>query len=235
MSETGSEISVVSLEALLGNLENNTMLDYMMMNTPQPKIKIEKGYRVPPGSLETRTFLDFLMVVTNKLDFAVMKEMLYSFKFYPKYSAKKLPKKYFNEFNPVGHTFYIGKYSDLDVYIVSEPLVDCGCMKKCTDLGTSGCMLDEIRLIVMEEVLLLALSQINPIVLNGRNITVSENYENFTQETFTEFDIFDFDERFLESLRTSWNQIDHEFFRTHKPKLCFTRFGQNTQINGEVV
>jgi len=156
----------VTLETILENLQDNNMLEHMMQEEPQPIVKISKGYRVPPQTLETHLFLDFLMVLTKDLELQSLKQNLGSMKFYPKYHQKKLSRKYFNNFDLTGHTFYLGKYADLDCFIVADPQIPCSCERRCTDLGTSGCMLDDISAIVMEKIVLQSLSKIDPVVLN---------------------------------------------------------------------
>jgi hypothetical protein len=198
------------------------------------KIMIDTGYRVPPGSLETSLFLDYIMVLTKSMDFSCLKDRSKTFRFYPKHHQKKLPTKYFNEFDPIGHTFYIGKYHDLDCFIVAEPNIECNCNAKSKERGTSGCVEEDIAAIIMEEVILKSLSVMDDTVLTGRNVTISNSFENFTGETFQEFRVDDFDDAVLNLFKTSWTAIEHDFFTTHTPRLCFSRFGQNIQLNDEV-
>lgn len=245
MSDNGvSENSVVygqeevtlsqTIEDLVTNLTTNGILDYMMWPSPFPKIIVEQGTRVPIGSLTTHLFLDFLMIISEKLSFNCMKKNLGFFKFYPKFYSKKLPKRYFTSFDTTGHYFYVGKYEDLDVYIVTKPTSSCNCKQDVLDNGWSGCVASNIADILMEKIILNSLSKMNPVILNGRNVTISDDYENFQANNCTEFQVRDFDDEFNTALESSWEQINHTFFRTHEPKLLFTRFGQNTAIDEEV-
>jgi len=95
-------------------------------------------------------------------------------------------------------------------------------------------MLDEISDIIMKEIILYSLSRLEPTILNGRNVTISSSYENFTLETYTEFNVYDFNDDFYNCFATTWSCIEHNFFNHHKPRFCFTRYGQNVLIDDEV-
>lgn len=219
---------------IIETLQESNMIDLMMEEEPHPKILIEQGFRVPPGSLQVQLFLDFLMVLTKTSDLRCIKQRRSEFKFYPKLYKKKLKSKYFNQFDLTGHTFFVGKCDDMDCFIVAEPISDCNCASRCNELGTSGCMLDEPSEIVMEHVILQSLERIDPTILNGKNLTVSDSYENFTESNYAEFNFNDFNQRFFTCFESAWNLIEHPFFQRHKPRLCFTRFGQNILIENHV-
>jgi hypothetical protein len=68
-------------------------------------------------------------------------------------------------------------------------------------------------------------------VLQGRNLSISDIYENFTQSSYTEFYLNDFNNEFFESFESAWYDLDAAFFRNHEPILCFVKYGQNVLLN----
>jgi hypothetical protein len=208
----------------------------MLWDVPCPKIKVGIAFRIPFRSLVTRLFLDYLMVLTESMDLSILSKATGTFKFYPKYYNKTLPTKYLDSFPVSGHSFYVGKYEDLDLFIVAKPNVDveCNCAELVKDRGGSGCVSEEIAAIIGEDVVLKSLSKMDPLILNGKNVTISESYENFTTNNYSEFQVNDFDDAFKDHFKSAWSRIDHDFFKTHSPLLLFTRYGQNILVNQEV-
>jgi hypothetical protein len=70
-----------------------------------------------------------------------------------------------------------------------------------------------------------------PTILHGNNLTVSNEYENFTDSGYTTFTVSDFQSpEFLQSMKDSYRSINHPFFANHTPRLCFIQYGQNVLL-----
>jgi hypothetical protein len=205
----------------------------MMLEPPLPEMRVQDGYRVPKDTLSTYLFLDYLLILTNQLSFRCLKVQAAHVNFYPNYWSKEIPTRFFNLFSLVGHSFYIGKYQDLDVYIVCHPNEECLCHTQNDDKSTA--VSKTVANIIMEKVILSSLSKLRAVVLNGRNVTISDTFETLSDSNYTQFEVFDFDQNFYTEFETCWSRIRHEFFESHTPRLCFVRFGQNSQIVQEVL
>jgi hypothetical protein len=171
-----------------------------------PKIQVETAYRLPGNCLEAKQYLDYLLVETKGLDLAVLKDSLENpkkLRIYSNSYKRSFPNKFFKRFKMGSHTYFFGKYSDLDVYILFEPNdLENGCA--CAEIDTF--VTDTVATIFQNEVLLGALSKyvyfirIPNDILSGRNISISEQYENFSDYGYTEFYLNDFNDAFYHHL-----------------------------------
>jgi hypothetical protein len=124
-----------------------------------PKIDIAKAYRPTGDSLEAKQFLDYVLVCSKDLDLKVLQDS----RNYPKklriYSnsyKRNFPDKFFKKFHLGSHSYFFGKYSDLDIYILFEPIDNdfgCSCSKE------NAFVNETVADIFLNEILLLGLSK----------------------------------------------------------------------------
>jgi hypothetical protein len=232
--ETRSEIMNLVLEELITALDTNSFADLIVWEQ-KPTVVVEQGYQITRNSLRADQFLDYYLVMAKGMDLNVLQRWEQNpmkLRFYSKYYSRKFPKKFFEDFPLEGHTFYLGSYSDMDIYILAEPhsVHCCGCS---IDNPSMPKDLAEIvyQFIILEAFKRYAkLSRIDPVILAGRNLSVSDSFENFTESNFVEFLLNDLNSDFQATFATAWSSIRSPFFQKHNPKLCFIKYGQNIRL-----
>jgi hypothetical protein len=124
-----------------------------------PKIQVAEAYRATGNSLIAKQYLDYVLVRTKGMNLKVLSDSRSNpkkFRIYSNSYKRTFPCKFFKSFNLGSHTYFLGKYGDLDVYILFEPNDhDFGC--SCSD--ANGFVSDTVADIFLNDVLLAALSK----------------------------------------------------------------------------
>jgi hypothetical protein len=118
-----SEDLVLAIEDLVSLLQQKSFLDLMLWQE-NPFIGIENGYRLAPESTLTTQFLDYLLVRAKDCSLQIIKNTQRNSKklrFYSRYYSRKFPQKFFSEFQTDGHSFYVGSFAEMDLYILGKP------------------------------------------------------------------------------------------------------------------
>jgi hypothetical protein len=221
-----------TLNDIITNEDGYDFTTFMLWDQ-KPMIQVEKAYRPTGGTISTKQYLDYLLVVSKELDLRVLKdspENPKKLRIYPKAYQRYFPNKFFSKFPLGSHTYFFGKYEDLDVYILFRPLALNG---TCNCSLNDGSVSEAVAEIFLREVILKALTKyqfltrIPTDVLGGRNVTISNDYENFTSFQSTEFFLKDFNDGFYDDFKNLWNSLGYAFCASHVPQLCFVQFGQN--------
>jgi hypothetical protein len=153
-----SEEATESLTDLMLNFDDYSFNQYLLWDR-KPKICIEKAYRPTGGSLSAKQYLDYVLVESKELNLDILQQNRTSpqkIRIYTNSFKRSFPDKFFKKFPLGSHTYFFGKYEDLDVYILFKPNDPDGF---CNCSTVNGFVTETVASIFFNEVLLPALSK----------------------------------------------------------------------------
>jgi hypothetical protein len=205
----------------------------------------------PLEEFEITKYVDFIQVLPKLFDFSCLKAIGYEdrFIFQSKLWWKTFPRKYFNSFSTLAHSFYVGTACTYDMYILFEPVEGyCGCIE--TRQQTS--VTKEIAEFIQQHLILGIFKRyyhidnsMDPMARQTNHLVLTEDFSNFLDHSIWSFEINHLQtEGVMLQMHQLWNEFannddlsdkESEFVKEHSPRIVFSNYGQNTQFETALV
>jgi hypothetical protein len=121
----GNTYTLVDLNDIVTSLKETKILD-LMTCSPNERLPLSNAPSrniLPTEEISVRTYLDFLQVMAKEFSFECLQGMPseWTVNFMPRMWSKQFPSKLFRSFRARGHSYYLGLYQSMDIYILFEP------------------------------------------------------------------------------------------------------------------